>query len=615
VLVSAVAYAIGEQLEASQDRQIRDVAVQRAHLANEFGSALPVLTPEKLRAGFSPEELRGMSAAEERVKESGPLLGFTIFDRQRRLVYPQAAPVELRVPPGIERALSGSTAVERLGESEAAVIEASVPIRDIDGNVIGASVVSLDENELQAEITEDKERVFLTLIGAAALLWLLLLPVSVRLARFAAPHISIEQWRTIRDFKRGLASGELEVHYQPKVVIADGAPCGAEGLVRWRKDGRIMPAGEFFPRVERSDVVHRLTEFVLARAVADARAWRQAGHDLRVAVNLSARSFEQDGLPELVRSTLAEHELEPQALTLEVTEKAVFDEPGRLESILKELAQIGVSISIDDFGTGHSSLARLHRFPISEVKIDRTFVGRMTGDERPFVDSMAKLASALGLEVVAEGVEDIATLELLATTPCEAAQGFFFCRPLPLGEFMDWLAKPHAGDLARLEKVGVDHKTANVEQLVEGARRVSDGEVAWLTHSHGDQEVFEVISGDKDFFDHKEGDSRPSSDSPCARMVEGEIPNAIPDARRHPLTKNLASANPNIASYVGVPVRLPTGGLYGSLCSASRDPRPSSPETVRLFTVLAGLIGERFVAGNVRSVGEVETSPPRHTAQ
>ena len=229
MLVSGVAYAISEQLEASQDRQIRDVAVQRAELANEFGSALPVLTPQKLRAGFSPDELLGMAAAEERVKETGPLLGFTIFDRRHRLVYPQGAPVQLRVPEGIERALKGLTAVERLGESETAVIEASVPIRDADGNVIGASVVSLDENELRAEIVEDKERVFLTLLGAAALVWLLLLPVTLRLARLVAPHVSIEHWRTIRGFKRAFAAGEIEVHYQPKVVIADGAPVWSGG--------------------------------------------------------------------------------------------------------------------------------------------------------------------------------------------------------------------------------------------------------------------------------------------------------------------------------------------------------------------------------------------------
>jgi len=443
------------------------------------------------------------------------------------------------------------------------------------------------------------------LIGAGVLVWLLLLPLSVRLARLAAPHISIERWRTLRGFKRALASGELEVHYQPKVAIADGVPCGAEGLVRWRRNGHVRSAGEFMPHVERSDLVHRLTEFVLGRAVADARAWRQAGHDLGVAVNLSARSFEQGGLPDLVRATLAAHELEPQALTLEVTEKAVFDEPARIESILNELAQIGVAISIDDFGTGHSSLSRLYRFPISEVKIDRSFVGRMTADERPFVDSIAKLVDALGLEVVAEGVEDIATLELLEKTSCRAAQGFFFCRPLPLGEFMDWLAKPHAGDIAHLEKLGIDHEKAGISQLVESAGRVSGGEVAWLSQFHGDEHVFAAISGDAGFFDQNEGDSRPLRDTYCARMVEGDIPNAIPDTRRHPLTQDLTAANPHIGSYVGVPVRLPTGGLYGSLCSASRGPRSISPETVRLLSVLADLIGQRLTAGSVRSVNEV----------
>jgi EAL domain-containing protein (putative c-di-GMP-specific phosphodiesterase class I) len=600
VLVSGVAYAIGEQLEASQDRQIRDVAVQRAHLANEFGSALPVLTPQKLRAGFSPDELSGMSAAEERVKETGPLLSFTIFDRQRRLVYPQGAPVELRVPSGIERALNGSTAVEQLGESEAAVIEASVPIRDVDGNVIGASVVSLDEDELQAEITEDKERVFVTLIGAAALVWLLLLPLSVRLARIAAPHVSIAHWRTLRGFKRALAAGEIEVHYQPKVAIADGAPCGAEGLVRWRRDGRVRSAGEFLRYVERSDLVHRLTEFVLGRAVGDARAWRQAGYDIGVSVNLSAKSFEQDDLPDLVRATLAKHELEPQALTLEVTEKAVFDEPARTESVLNELADIGVSISLDDFGTGHSSLSRLHSFPISEAKIDRSFVGRMTADERPFVDSMAKLADALGLDVVAEGVEDIATLELLAKTPCRAAQGFFFCRPLPLGEFMDWLAKPHGHDVALLETLGTDHETAGITELVEIARRASGCEVAWLARFHGDRYVLATTSGDEDFFDRKEGDSLALRDSPCVRMVEGEIPNAIPDTRRHPATRDLAGpVSDAIGSYVGVPVRLPTGELYGSLCAASHAARPIPPETVRILSVLASQIGQRLVPSEV----------------
>jgi hypothetical protein len=175
---------------------------------------------------------------------------------------------------------------------------------------------------------------------------------------------------------------------------------------------------------------------------------------------------------------------------------------------------------------------------------------------------------------------------------------------------LDWLAKPHAGDLALLAKVGVDHDTANITQLVDSARRVSGGDVAWLTHFQGDEHVFAVVSGDEDFFAQNEGDSRSLNSSYCARMVEGEIPNAISDTRRHPATQDLAAANDTIGSYVGVPVRLSTGDLYGSLCSASHDARPISPETVRLLSVLAGLIGQRLGAEGVRSAGEVLASSP-----
>lgn len=593
-LVAGIAYGITRQLDRSHDREIRQVAVQRAQLANELGSALPILTEQQMRRGFSSFELLSTSVAVERLRESQPLLGLTIFDRQRRLIYPPAGQLRLRVPAGIGRALGGSPAVERLGESDPPIIEASVPIRDVERNVIGALVVSLDEDRLREEVGKDETRVFVTLVAAAALLWLLLLPVSVRLARLAAPYVSVARWRTARGVRRALTSGGLEVHYQPKITLANGAPCGAEGLVRWRRDGRVVSPGAFLPHVERSALVHDLTAFVVDRAVADAAAWRRAGHDLGVSVNLSPQSFADETLPELVGATLAKHGLEAAALTLEVTETAVFNDAARVESILNALAQLGVPISIDDFGTGHSSLARLQRFPISEVKIDRLFVGRMTADERPFVDSIARLADTLGLEVVAEGVEDIATLELLAKSACRTAQGFFFCRPLPLDEFTEWLVDPHATDMAALEKAGIDHETATIEQLVESARRLSGGDVAWLAHFNDDEYVFVTIGGDQDFFSTK-GDSIPLNESYCARMVAGEIPNAIADARAHRATRGLGiTADAGIGSYVGVPVRLPAGDLYGSLCAASHASRSASPETVRLLSVLAGLIGQRL---------------------
>ena len=120
----------------------------------------------------------------------------------------------------------------------------------------------------------------------------------------------------------------------------------------------------------------------------------------------------------------------------------MLKDPTRVKAVLDALAGLGVAISVDDFGTGQASLARLRGFPIHEVKIDRSFVARMTLDERPFVDSITTMAQALGLEVVAEGVEDRATLELLTSGPCNTAQGFFFCRPVPLEEFLAWLERP-----------------------------------------------------------------------------------------------------------------------------------------------------------------------------
>ena len=593
VVMAAVGYGISEQLEDSRDDEIRQVALQRARLANEFGAALPILTARKLEEGLTGRELRSIEVAVRRAQESQPLLGVVIFNRRRQLVYPSVGHISFEVPAGIDNALRGSPTVERLTYGDP-VIEASVPIHDVDGTVIGAFVLSLDEDRLRAVVGQERRRIFATLVGAAVLLWLLLLPASVRLARLVAPSLSLARWRAVRRVRHALSAGGLEVHYQPKVAVASGAPCGAEGLVRCRSKGRLIPPGEFLPHVARSDLLHQVTASVLDQAVADAAAWRREGHALGVAVNLAPESFGDADLPARVEATLKQHGLAPDALTLEVTETAMFRNTDRVESSLRELAQLGVSVSIDDFGTGHSSLARLHRFPISEVKIDRSFVCRMTSDERPFVDSMITLAHALGIEVVAEGVEDLATLELLAKSDCDTAQGFFFCRPLPVDEFREWLAKPHAADVAALEALGVDGEAARVAELVETARRLAGGEVAWLGHfTHGDH-VFETVRGDRRFFNAQEGEGVPLATSYCARMVAGEIPNVVDDTRRHPITRELgATAEANIGSYVGVPVRLPDGELYGSLCSASHERAAHPPETVRLLAVLATLIGQR----------------------
>jgi len=441
-VAAIAAYVINEQLADSRDREVRDVAIERAQLLNEVGRALPELTAQKLRQGFTTAELTGISTGIARLRETQPLVGVAIFDSRQRLLYPATGGARVQVPAGISQALRGSPAVEEHPRGGAPSIDAAVPIHDPDGSVIGVLSVELDADELREGVGEDQTRVVATLLGGTALLWLLLIPLSLRVARVAAPYISLARWRTLRGVRHALETGGLEVHYQPKIALATREPCGAEGLVRWRRDGALVSAGEFLPYVDKPEILSMLTRFVLDRAVGDAAAWQRAGHQLGVAVNLAPHSLTDDTLPQLIEATLSKHGLDAGSLTVEVTERGVLNEPTRVKAVLDALAGLGVAISIDDFGTGQASLARLRGFPIHEVKIDRSFVARMTLDERPFVDAITTMAQALGLRVVAEGVEDRATLELLASGPCNTAQGFLFCRPVPLEEFLAWLERP-----------------------------------------------------------------------------------------------------------------------------------------------------------------------------
>lgn len=441
VLVALVAVAgllITHQVNRTADREVRRVAVQRAQLANELATGLPGLTPLKLRSGFTGAESAAVTEAVERLSRTQPLVGISIFDRDRRLVYPAGVPVSLRLPKGMDRALAGSTSVEEVHYSDEPVLEAAVPIHAANGDVIGVLAVDLDENELREETGHETRRLFAWIVGAAVVLWLLLLPFLRRLARAAKPYLSLDRRRAVRAVKHALATDAVEVHYQPKVFVADGAPCGAEALVRVRSHGRLLAPGEFLRHIEGTRLLRDLTRRVLDCAAADAVGWRARGHDMGVAVNLAPDDL-TDALPALVEQSLARHGLDAHALTLEVTELAVLDDPEGAMAVLDRLVALGVTLSLDDFGTGHSSLVRLDRFPVREVKIDRSFISRMAEGD-PVPGAIATLAGSLGLSAVAEGVEDAATLELLRKTECQAAQGFLFCRPVPLDELMEWLA-------------------------------------------------------------------------------------------------------------------------------------------------------------------------------
>ncbi len=242
--------------------------------------------------------------------------------------------------------------------------------------------------------------------------------------------------------RRAIDTGELEVHYQPKSSLLDRRIVGLEALVRWRHPrlGMISP-DQFVPIAEHAGLIRPLTLLVLTAACRQHQLLRGLGFDLDFAVNLSVRSVLDVNLPDQVGAVLQEHHVDPAALTLEITEGSLMADPARTIGVLGRLSALGTSVSIDDFGTGFSSLGYLKRLPADEVKIDRSFVAGMLTNlsDAAIVRSTIDLAHNLGLRAVAEGVQDSRTWTALADLGCDHAQGFYISPPLPGDELVAWL--------------------------------------------------------------------------------------------------------------------------------------------------------------------------------
>jgi PAS domain S-box-containing protein len=244
--------------------------------------------------------------------------------------------------------------------------------------------------------------------------------------------------------RRARQKGELALYYQPQIDLQTGAIVSAEALLRWRRSGHdLVPPDRFIPVAEACGLIVHIGEWVLQAACEDAVRWnRDLARPVRVAVNLSTRQFVRNDLAGSVRRILAETGCRPEWLELEITESLLLEDSHDVAATLETLHGMGLSISIDDFGTGYSALSYLNRFPVSQLKIDRSFVHDVPErrDKCELVKAMLSIAAALRLETVAEGVETAAQAEYLMAHGCRLAQGYLFGKPMPLADFMAMLA-------------------------------------------------------------------------------------------------------------------------------------------------------------------------------
>jgi diguanylate cyclase (GGDEF)-like protein len=245
------------------------------------------------------------------------------------------------------------------------------------------------------------------------------------------------------DLRRAIERGEIVLYYQPQASLRTGEVIGVEALARWHQPERgWVPPAEFIPVAEHMGLIKPLTAHVVELAVNQSLAWQGDGIAIPIAVNVSMRNLLDPRFPETLEDVIGSSGIAPGRLKLEITESAVMAEPNRVLETMNRLRARGVRFAIDDFGTGYSSLTYLQRLPVEEIKIDRSFVGQLATDQgsAAIVRATIELGGSLGLDVVAEGVEDAQIWQILNRLGCSAAQGYFLSRPMPAAEVARWMA-------------------------------------------------------------------------------------------------------------------------------------------------------------------------------
>jgi diguanylate cyclase (GGDEF)-like protein len=458
-LFEALAQAAGVALRRGQlVEELRAEALEKEHQAHH-----DALTGLHNRTFFSlrlaevtsarrPESRVGVLLMDlDEFKEINDTLGHDVGDA-----------VLIRIGRRLKEAVGPDAVVTRLGGDEFAVLIPDEPpggFAVVAGRAREAIEEPIDIEDLVLQVRVSMGLVICPDHGEKASILLQRADVAmyaakkeqVGLAEYRSDqdHYSTRRLGLVGDLRRALRgegemAGSLELHYQPKADLVTHEVSGVEALLRWRHPTHgMVPPDEFIPIAEHSGVIGPLTSWVLETALAQQSHWTADGRDLSMAINISVRSLLDPALVDEISAKLNAAGVPASRLTLEITESNVMADPVRSIALLSQLSKLGLRLSVDDFGTGYSSLSRLTKMPVNEVKIDKSLVSSMLHDagDLAIVRTTVDLAHDLGLDVVAEGVEDELTWERLRALGCNRAQGYFLTRPVPAPALEQWLTR------------------------------------------------------------------------------------------------------------------------------------------------------------------------------
>ena len=435
--VGALALVVSSVAGSQIEDDALDRATERAEIVAR--SSFAPRLPERGKP-LSARAVRELQAQERAARASEPGAVTRLWARSGKLLYAREAGAA-RPPEHVRKALAGKAESRRAGDR----LVTAVPVVRRQGSAPEAALeLSVPYARTQSDVSDRTRRLQLALAAAALALYLLFLPALIRAGRAVRSYYDPRRVALLRDLQRAIDEGQLRLEFQPIADARTGDVRTVEALIRWYhpERGRIPP-DRFIPDAERTEAIVPLTLHVFELALQQIARWRMQGIELRVAVNVSGAGLLDPSLPGHISALASRLGVWPSSLEVEVTEGAVMEDPVGASEILRELTELGLGvIAIDDFGTGYSSLARLHELPLDTLKIDQSFVRRMSRDgEDTVVRSIIELAHALRLGVIAEGVEDDDTWGRLRALGCDYIQGYGLSEPLPADEFTEWLSR------------------------------------------------------------------------------------------------------------------------------------------------------------------------------